>query len=207
MVKVCFVVDCTKSMISHWNFVVDEIEGIIRTGPLSTQYALVAYRDMTDDDDMLVKDFTVDGESILTTLWGIKPGGGIDIAEDVAGALREAARLDWETPSRLQVLIHFTDAPAHGYQYNGGLVSDRFQDGDPRGFDPLYYVTKLARLNINYDFYRMNDSTDIMTEQFANAYRGESASFCIIGKLDTSETSQEEELCNSIPPVCYCQTD
>lgn len=206
MAKVCFLIDCTISMEPYWRSVREEIADIILNGKEDTDYALVGYRDIGDQTPLIVVDFGTTRDTVLNRVYGIRPKGGVDTAEDVAGGLREVTELDWDD-STMRTVVHFADAPAHGNMYHHGDIEDRFPDGDPRGLNPLKYITYLAKMNVNYDFYRLNDSTDLMVERFQEVYRDELASFCVIGKLDTSETNQEEELYSPKSPVCYCRKD
>ena len=193
-------------MEAHWRSIREEIAFIILSGMPNTEYAFVGYRDIGDQTPLMVIEFTPHRDLVLNKMYGIRAKGGIDTAEDVAGGLRAVAALNWED-SEMRTVVHFADAPAHGNMFHHGDIEDRFPNGDPEGLNPLKYVSRLARKNVNYDFYRFNESTDLMVQRFQEVYRDELASFCIIGKLDTSGTSQEEELYSSRLPACYCQTD
>lgn len=68
---------------------------------------------------------------------------GDDFAEDVAGGLQLATKLDWKSNVRLCILI--ADAPCHGRKYNS-VIRDNYPKGCPKGRNPDKLVYQLQVL-------------------------------------------------------------
>jgi hypothetical protein len=86
----------------------------------------------------------------------LKVSGGDDSAEDVAGGLDMALQQKWGRESGTRLILHIADAPAHGLHFHGETVSDRFPEGDPRGFELAELVRGLRQLKIDYYFGRIS---------------------------------------------------
>ena len=171
-VKLAIVLDCTASM-QTWiddsvTMIRDTVASTLASHPTSrVEVALVAYRDYGDAVRHHRVDFTTPDE-IERVLRNLDAEGGDDDAEDVAGAFECARSLTWEH-SEVRMLVHITDAPAHGRQFHGPRVSDRFPDGDPEGRDPVHTLVCLAAQWIDITFVRITSRTDRMIDVFREA--------------------------------------
>jgi hypothetical protein len=170
-IKMCFLLDCTYSM-EPWivaakrqvaaivNRTLDEYPNVV------FNVAFVGYRDFGDTTPFVSVPFTSNIQSFLSQIDGIHSEGGGDIAEDVAGGLTHVADLNWGDAD-IRVLVHIADAPAHGNQFHGPNISDRFPQND---FGLLENVGRLIVAGIDYTFIRTNRDTDIMTNKFIHEY-------------------------------------
>lgn len=183
IVKIAFVLDCTGSM-EHWIYEaktkIQEIVSSTRGLHPNAEFevALVAYRDYDDVVRRRVVDFTTP-DDVVRALRGIRAEGGDDAAEDVAGALERTCSLTWG-PSDVRLVFHIADAPAHGIQFHGPRVSDRFPEGDPDGNDPLRSLRHLAEMNAEFTFVRITSSTDMMIDVFHATFTRHGGRFRVI---------------------------
>lgn len=151
-VDICFCLDCTGSM-SRWleaakaqmTDVIDGIQKRIATNypsvVLKLRFAIVGYRDVNDQPQFFIHDFTEDVGKIHQFLKNLKAQGGGDVAEDVLGALDQCLNMTWsETNARFIVLI--TDAPGHGPVLNNIVASDDYKQ-----------VNNLSRTQSNLHFH------------------------------------------------------
>lgn len=173
LVKICFVMDCTASMepwIEQAKSKISEMTLAINTKHPNAEILVgfVGYRDYGDDNRITVIPFQAPKHTMREIRY-VTAEGGDDAAEDVAHAVMEAHHLDWREAD-VKCVIHIADAPAHGLQFHGPAVSDRFPRGDPGGIDPRDYVERMSFLDIDYTFVKITNSTDTMIEQFHNCY-------------------------------------
>eukprot|EP01129_Flabellula_baltica_P001372 TRINITY_DN1125_c0_g1_i2.p1 TRINITY_DN1125_c0_g1~~TRINITY_DN1125_c0_g1_i2.p1 ORF type:complete len:574 (+),score=162.78 TRINITY_DN1125_c0_g1_i2:274-1995(+) len=196
-IDVLFVMDCTSSMgawIDQAKTKISLIAPKFKEGDFQQsiiRYGFVAYRDFGDDNRLETLDFTEDVNEVMAFVRTLEEDGGGDTAEDVAGALFAATKLNWKSSTKL--IIHFADAPAHGRLYNTfndynvpiqrdaadeNMVdftrlgfSDHYPDGDPQ-IDLDEVVKKLAK-TVDYYFAQLDECTEKMTERFEQLYEDE----------------------------------
>ena len=164
MVDICFVIDATGSMGSWINQARDRIVNIIDTAyrkhQIDLQVACVAYRDLEQSGEakqIESKDFVSRNRvnEMKEFIKGLKPDGGGDAPEDIAGGLEAALGLSWSSPSRLCVLI--ADAPCHGTKYHD--CADNHPDGDPKGRDIEDLLQRLCKIGCSIYFISCDPST------------------------------------------------
>lgn len=200
-VKLCFVMDCTASM-EQWirtarHEVLNLIEYVEEKHPhADIRVAFVGYRDHGDVNRILLQDFT-DVPTLHAYLGSVVAKGGDDAAEDVAGALRQAAALDWSR-SDLCLLYHIADAPAHGMLYHDGDISDSYPEGDPFGLDPATTLRQLARDGFYYTFVRITHHTDKMLDIFVNVFRAQRGRFAVIDMAGRSRHTLGDQVYTSL---------
>ena len=157
VVDICFVIDATGSMGNWINQARDRIVNIIDTARRKHQIDLhvscVAYRDLEqsgEEKQIESKDFVSRDRvnEMIDFIKALKPNGGGDTPEDIAGGLEAALGLSWSSPSRLCILI--ADAPCHGRKYHD--CSDNHPDGDPKGRDIEDLLERLCKIGCNIYF-------------------------------------------------------
>jgi hypothetical protein len=174
-VRICFLLDCTASMgpwMDQAKTRIREITSLVHTEHPATdiKVALVGYRDYDDIDRFEIVDFTTP-EGVMDALQPLYAVGGDDEAEDVAHAIRHAMLLNWD--GDVNMIVHITDAPAHGLAFHSRAVSDRFPAGDPLGVDPRHYIHDMSERNFTYTFVKIGSKTDTMIDAFHTAWTGE----------------------------------
>ena len=191
-VKLAFLLDCTGSMGQWIQAAKDQIEAIVEktqreyaNADLHFRVAFVGYRDYGDDVPYEVVPFT-SVEQFLAQVRGIEATGGDDMAEDVAGGLRQVLDLAWED-SDVRTLIHIADAPPHGLDYHAPHISDRFPEGDPRGNDVTLLLRELAH-DVDTTFIGLNRSTDLYIERALAAYRTVQKRTFVVADLRPQDT-------------------
>lgn len=65
-------------------------------------------------------------------------------------------------------MFHIADAPAHGKDYCVGW--DRYPDGDPDGHDLVDLMKEFKKNDIQYNFIKINESTDKMEKAMSKIY-------------------------------------
>jgi hypothetical protein len=151
------------------NKTVEMIQDAKKVNPeAEMRVAFVGYRDYGDTIQTDIVDFTTPEEA-QSSIQEIEAEGGDDDAEDIATALFEALQLSWS--GDVKIVIHITDAPAHGMQFHSASMSDRFPSGDPDGRDPRDSVEKFSFLNMMYTFVKISHDTDKMLEEFEKCYK------------------------------------
>ena len=182
-VKVCFVMDCTASM-QPWirqakTKMVELIARVSDSHPNTTiQVGFVGYRDYDDVEPILVIPFQ-DAKYTMAQIQSVEAEGGDDEAEDVAHGLFHALHMDW-FGADVNIVFHIADAPAHGSQFHGPRVSDRFPEGDPDGHDPLRSLCHLVEMDTEYTFVRITSTTDVMIDVFHGTYTHHGGRFRVI---------------------------
>jgi len=173
-VRLCFVLDVTASM-TPW---LEQAKTRIRemTTTIQRQHpdthirvALVAYRDYDDEQRFHIVNFTTP-DAVMAVLRPLQAEGGDDEAEDVAHALQHALDLEWD--GDVNIVVHITDAPAHGRIYHALTATDRFPRGDPGGLDPRHILHDMSERDFTYTFVKITTHTDTMLEVFQSAWTG-----------------------------------
>lgn len=171
--QVCLMMDCTASM-RPWitaakERLLDSLRTIKQTYPeYVIEVSFIGYRDYNDSEKMILVDFTKDHQKVKNRISIIQAEGGDDAAEDVAGAYKLAASLEWYADVRL--MVHICDAPAHGISYHAPDYNDDYMQDDYR--NPLEpHVEHLAEKKVDIDIIELNETTNIMVDVIRRSYR------------------------------------
>lgn len=172
-IDIAFLMDCTGSMERWIQAAKDHTAKIL--ADVTTQHGqdihirvgFVGYRDYGDDERFVIRDFN-EPNFVLQEIRDVHAEGGDDVAEDVAGGLQHLKDLNWNAD--VKMIVHIADAPAHGSQFHGPRISDRFPQGDPNGTDPMHILFYFSTQGYDYTFVRINGSTDKMIDQFHSCY-------------------------------------
>ena len=89
-----------------------------------------------------------------------------------------------------QVLIHIADAPCHGTQYHTSNVDDDHPHGDKNGITHDQMMSAVARLEIQYYFGHINNSTDKMISVFNESLRRKSNNCLTIRQFEARKPYQ-----------------
>lgn len=175
-IDLAFIVDATGSMRTHIETVKDDIRKIISDlrlthSRMNVRLAMVAYRDVFDDNRSEVLDFVHSVEEFQTFVSGIKAvggatRGGYDWPEDMAIGIQKANGLSWLQTTRIVFVTG--DYPCHGNEFNGGL-EDNYPSGTP-GIDIVRELKSLQRqgsATVDLYFGKITDDTNSMISTFA----------------------------------------
>jgi hypothetical protein len=139
-IEVAFLFDATKSMGPYihaakervMNIANDVKRGVAAANPKISakdlesfvKFAFVGYRDWNASGTVYDApgqvesfDLSSDIKSLKLFIEQVKPHGGGDLAEDVAGGLRAIESLKW-SPASAKCVFMLADAPCHGKQYH-----------------------------------------------------------------------------------------
>ena len=171
--KVCLMMDCTQSMAPWLEAAKERILDCLKS--VKTEYpeyeidvSFIGYRDYKDEEKIIFVDFTSDHKKVKKRICSVQAEGGDDEAEDVSGAYRLAASLDWRASVKL--LFHICDAPAHGISYHTLDYDDDYKEDDYR--NPLEpHVESLATKNVDITIIQLNHTTNIMVDVIRRVYR------------------------------------
>ena len=180
-VELCILMDCTGSMGQYIEQAKQKAAVIVEQArekyAVDLRVAFVGYRDFGDPVRFEVKDF-VAGESIdevTQLLMRCTATGGGDAPEDVAGGLEKALHLSWsQSSSRIKMIVHVADAPAHGSEYHDGLGDNHNGVQNP---DPAEMMRQLGDKKVAYYFFKINDSTDKMIAKLKEAHKNSRREF------------------------------
>jgi len=180
-VELCILMDCTGSMGSYIEQAKQTAALIVKQArdkyAVDLRVAFVGYRDFDDSVRFEVKDF-VAGENIdevTKLLMHCTATGGGDAPEDVAGGLEKALHLSWsQSSSRIKMIVHVADAPAHGSEYHVGLVDNHDGVQNP---DPAEMMRQLGDKKVAYYFFKINNSTDKMIAKLKEAHKNSRREF------------------------------
>ncbi|CAG8623416.1 8931_t:CDS:1, partial [Paraglomus brasilianum] len=182
-VDLCFVLDCTSSMMNHLaaakNCILQVANYIKNINPrIQARVGFCGYRDHFDEDNRLqIFDFTDSYEKFSKDLACVRTLSGNDIPEDVLGGLNAAIeRMSWRNGTR--ILLHIGDAPPHGRRFTD--KKDEYPDGDPHGLTAESVLNKMQEKNIIYFFGKIKYYTDKMIEIF-NSIIGDFPVFDLVG--------------------------
>jgi Mg-chelatase subunit ChlD len=185
-VQLCFLMDCTASMQPWVDAARDEIQTIIeathQTYPdAEFEVAFVGYRDFGDTTPHVVLPFTRNIDVLREQIRRVHAVGGWDVAEDVAGGLRNAVELFPNSPrTGVRHIVHIADAPAHGLRFHAPSIPDRYPNGGPDGNEPLRWIREMSRKEVDYTILRINDSIDTMIDVFHTSYSASQATFRVL---------------------------
>jgi hypothetical protein len=171
--QVTLMLDCTASM-------TDWIEASKRkllevTSHINSQYSnyeiefsFIGYRDFEDETQFITLPFTTNYQSLVDKIETVEAIGGGDECEDVSGAYYIASECQvWDAD--VKILFHITDAPDHGVVLHDHTVSDYYPEGHPT-VNLLEMVKNLAKNNVDITFFKLNNSTNVMTDAMRNTY-------------------------------------
>jgi Mg-chelatase subunit ChlD len=149
-VDVCFTFDTTGSMSSQINStkqrIVDFIESLSKMcdGP---RFALIPYKDYTDEDVIVIHDFSSDIAGIKQKVDQMNASGGGDTPEAVGYAMQATLQdLSWR-PDVIKICVIIADAPPHGLGCDC-CSRDSMPKGEPEGRDPLSIAYAMGRAGI-----------------------------------------------------------
>ncbi|CAF3120536.1 unnamed protein product [Rotaria sp. Silwood2] len=182
IMDICFCLDCTGSM-SRWldavksqmSKIISDIQTAITNKykllNLQMRFAVVAYRDVGDDPQFSICDFTDKIEELTRFVNNLKAIGGDDLPEDVLGALRTCLALPSWKAKNARFIVLITDAPGHGE------LNDQFTDRFPQGVGTRTFeeicdrlLTKTVETDLIFCCIK-KDATKKMTEAFYNYYQ------------------------------------
>ncbi|CAF1506682.1 unnamed protein product, partial [Rotaria sordida] len=138
---VCFCLDCTGSMTGWLPRIKSQLMNIIRdiknkiseefrTLKVHFRFAIVGYRDATDESQFEIQSFTENVEEVSAFLNHLIATGGKDLPEDVLGALDQCLNLtDWNKQANGRIIILITDAPGHGHELHDDDINDAYPNG------------------------------------------------------------------------------
>ncbi|CAG8577451.1 15465_t:CDS:1 [Cetraspora pellucida] len=174
-VDLCFVLDCTSSMLGHIQAAKDHILKVANyvnsnNSNIKFWVGFCGYRDHNDQDRLQIFDFTNSIKKFETYITNkVEAKGGEDLPEDVLGGLSAAiTMMTWSNATR--ILIHIGDAPPHGRCFTEGVnlpnKYDRYPNGDPYGLTAKSVLKEMQSKNILYHFGMINNTTDVMINIF-----------------------------------------
>ena len=170
-----FLMDCTSSMKPQITFCKNKVQDIVNSvrsnfPTAKIRVAFVGYRDF-DIPGYPVMDFTPDAKGMADFIDGIPAVGGGDVAEDLAGGLKQLNELSWQQGgSAARMAVLFTDAPAHGTAYHNLTESNDFHMTIPEDqrLEPL--MAKLSRRQVDFHMFHLTPHTSKMEGVMTTAY-------------------------------------
>ena len=203
-VKICFVVETTFKMTPYLRDVQASMDDIaddicFRNPQADVQIGAVYYRDFNDSSRIGLTDFMPAEEFFKLPLdledesrsWYWSEN---DTA-DVALGLNTVNCLQWDGAD-VKLIFHYGVSPAHGRQFYGPGVSDKFPDGCPSDYDLLGIVNTMSADKFDYTFFRITPVVDTMLSLFHEVYTGPGKfDICDLDTTEsyTSEPDSEEE--------------
>ena len=171
-VDLCFLIDGTGSM-DEWidktkEKTLEILKGVKETyKETKFRIAVVIYRDFDMGQKSFdVLQFTDNPRAVPEFLSHIIADGGEDQAEDINGGFQKVLKeLCWENMTK--VLIHFADAPCHGKEF--GSLYDAHPN-PPSDMEWQLIFREIKSLGVDYNFMRINSSTDVMTTEFTRLW-------------------------------------
>ncbi len=182
-VDIIFLVDTTASMNCYlkgikrvmrkiiWDvekclsqFIFDEID-VLKVG-------LVTYKDHDDEKKLYLTkidiDLTGNLKEVINKIMELKCCGGKDEPEAVLDGLNVAVNnVDWRDES-VKFIYHILDAPCHGKRFNNN-ENDRY-DECPNNIDVEDFLIEMRNKDIKYSVIKLNESADLMLEEFQKIY-------------------------------------
>jgi myosin protein heavy chain len=179
---ILFIIDSTNSINTFVNDIKQNflkiIDEIIQKCPTSILHVgFIAYKDFCDLDfgeEYLDIDFiriteNPDGKNeISKKIHELKPEGGGDTCEDLAGAFELSLKKSWKGFSKFAILA--TDAPCHGIEFHDPEIEDNYPKGDREHRDIKEFVKELAEKEIYLFCAEYDESTQKMFGIFKEIY-------------------------------------
>ncbi|CAF1361600.1 unnamed protein product [Adineta steineri] len=201
-VDICFCLDITGSM-SRWlsqtkvqmKVIITEIKRQINEKypslKLKLNFAIVGYRDITDNPQYETLNFTHDENEVVTFLDKLKAKGGGDCPEDVLGALDKCISLPNWSGSNARFIVLITDAPGHGSDLNDD-ENDKFKNGTGLTVDKIFKRLLEKDKEIDLMFCCIKpEYTKKMENAFRQQYQGsEGRTLSVIELFDKTKQQQ-----------------
>jgi len=174
IVKCCFLIDATASMGLWIEAAKTQARTIMRDlmEEHPTQrffFAAVFYRDFEDATPFIEIPFQDD---ITFDIQDVRPIGGGDIPEDVAGGYERVLSMDWSNAD-VKFCFHIADAPPHGREWHTPDIEDAYPS-DVLSRRPLEdTIRDLHDNEIRLTIFRVNESLNIMIDRFVSIYGNE----------------------------------
>ena len=178
-VDIIFLVDTTASMNCYLKGIQRVIRKIIwdiercltqfRFNEIDVlKIGLVTYKDHNDENKTYLTkidiDLTKNIKDVIDKIMEIKCEGGGDDPEGVEDGLNTAINeIKWRNES-VKFLYHFLDGPPHGKKYNN-CEMDKFEEC-PNKIDLEELLYDIRIKDIKYSLIKLNDSLDIMIQEF-----------------------------------------
>ena len=174
---VLYLIDATGSMASYITAAKEETKNIANQlkniyPDMKFKYGYVFYRDPIDSlgDIHEIIDLTDDINSLSEKIGKIEAKGGGDEPEDWVGAYKLAnEKINWRNGNK--VIIHLTDAGAHGKLFTLG---DNYPEEEKKLIDE---IEKCAKKKINIFGYIIQEPARNTFEELAKIFRNKGDSF------------------------------
>ena len=174
---VLYLIDATGSMSSYITAAKEETKNIANQlkniyPDMKFKYGYVFYRDPIDciGDIHEIIDLTDDTNSLSEKIGKIEAKGGGDEPEDWVGAYKLAnEKINWRNGNK--VIIHLTDAGAHGKLFTLG---DKYPEEEKKLIDE---IEKCAKKKINIFGYIIQEPARNTFEELAKIFRKKGGSF------------------------------
>ena len=109
-------------------------------------------------------DLTENLKEVINAIMDLKCAGGGDEPEGVLDGLNVAVNeVNWRDES-VKFIYHILDAPSHGKKYNN-IENDKY-DECPNNIDAEDLLIEIRNKDIKYSVIKLNDSCDIMLQEF-----------------------------------------
>ena len=195
---VLYLIDATGSMASYITAAKEETKNIANQlmnfyPEMKFKYGYVFYRDPIDSKSDIheIIDLTDDINSLSDKIGKIGAMGGGDIPEDWVGAYKLAnEKINWRNGNK--VIIHLTDAGAHGKLFTPG---DNYPEEEQKLIDE---IEKCAKKKINIFGYIIQEEARNTFEELAKIFRKKGGSFEIFDfNLSDSNNTKDNPLFSS----------
>ncbi|EGG13674.1 hypothetical protein DFA_11435 [Cavenderia fasciculata] len=176
-IQLCLLLDCTASMkdsiVQVKSMMVNLLTKLRQIhNNIILETSFVGYRD--HNDPMTIISFTRNTAWFEQEIKKVVTTSGGDEPEDIASALIHVRGLAWDSSSgglssTIKILLHSCDSPCHGYDYH--ILKE---DSHPKGTTterPEQVLLNLKKRGIQYNFIRINNSTDVMINVFESHCR------------------------------------
>lgn len=203
-VKICFVVETTFKMTPYLRDVQASMDRVVDNIYLRSEYddievGAVYYRDYNDASRISFTEFMPASEFFNLPLDLVDDSRAWYWSEndtaDVALGLKEITKMEWDD-AHVKLIFHYGVSPAHGRQFYGHGVTDRFPEGCPSKVDLLALVHEFSMQSFDYTFFRSTPVIDTMLSLFDEVYTGPGKfEVCDLDTTEsyTSEPDSEEE--------------
>ena len=141
-------------------FFFDEID-VLKVG-------IVTYKDHEDEKKSYLTNIdinlTENIKEVINKINNLKCSGGGDDPEAVLDGLNTAVNdVNWRDES-VKFIYHILDAPCHGKKFNN-IENDRLEEC-PNNIDVENLLREIRNKDIKYSIIKLNDSANIMLEEF-----------------------------------------
>ncbi len=177
---ICFVCDITGSMDEYIAAVRRALQGFMgdvhNMMSLNPRFSFIGFRDKSDPEQIVKKDFTTDVGAIEKFIADVKCDGGGDFCEDLVTPMKEALKLEWR--SDLSFVFMVLDAPTHGKRYyKAELEKKHFNFDADADADKEELLEKLCchyrKKKINLVVFKCSNTVDQMIGIMSQFYNSE----------------------------------